>query len=263
MRSSIVIDKINNQGFLIKNNPVEILKNIFNIEGNFEIVEGQNEYLVYCNNNKLCNFNVTYEEICDYVININYKGVSYHYFCDEEKERLRLKLMDYCFDKEEKNIRIANYEYATDAEITKGNKGIAIEIEEKNINTKMFEIIVSSLNFEDSIEKIYNRLSVLSSNNNIKIKKYIKLNTCDYREKITDLLIIRDGNLEEYITSVNTNINGSELNYILKKGINGYSVSFFNNSIETIQSSYLALNNQVDFVKKIEKKNKVLTKQLK
>lgn len=262
MKEKVYMNKNGKSGYLIKEEPIQVLKSIFNIEGNFEIKKEQRDFLLYCNNELICKFNITYSELFDYIINIYYKGCVYHYYCDDDIESLRLNMMEYNFNRENKDIRIFSSSYSVSADIIENDKGIAVEIGEKIENLKMFEQIVSSLKMDDSLEKIYNKLSIFLSDGNIKIKKYSKMNTVDYREKVTDLLIVRDGILQSYLTSVDTNIYGKNMRYELKKDMEGYSVSFNGDSIAEFNALHFVLGEKMRFVSKLEfdAKKKLLSK---
>ena len=90
-----------------------------------------------------------------------------------------------------------------------------------------------------------------------------KLNTCDYREKITDLLVIKYGEIQEYIADVVVDIGDKERNFVFSKNNNNYSITFNNGSIEDFTSSYFLANEQVEFIKKIEQKQKKLSRTIK
>lgn len=256
MKRSIIIDKEDSNGYLIRNNPIKVIKNIFDIERDLRIEKENNEYCVFYDSKLLCKYSVTYEELYDYIINILYKGEEYHYYCDEENERLRLNLREYCYSNDGKNIRILDNGYGASAEITENDKGLAIDIEEKDIDISKFKEIINSLDFESPLNIIFNKLKLVCSNEDVKIKKYSKMNTIHYEEKVTDLLIIRNGILQNYLTSIDTNIFGKNMKYKLKKDIEGYSVSFNDDSIAAFRSSHFVLDEQMDFVHKLELKTK-------
>jgi len=257
MRSNVIIKKENSNGYLINNNPIEIIKNIFNIEGKFEIKKENNKYFVFCNDKLLCSYIVSYEELYDYIISISYKNCVYQFYCDEDSNSLKINLHEYYFFEKDKNIRIVNNGYGVSTDISKEHNAMSVELEKKDINLKQFENIVRTFELKDSLEIIYNKLSCLQANDNLKIKKYTFYNL---DENVSDLLVIRDGNLKEYFTSVSKNVDNNVLNYVLKKDSNGYSVAFLNNSIDLIRNSYFALDEQVGFVRQIESKKRVLSK---
>lgn len=264
MRSSLLIkneSKIK-KSFLINENPEYVLKQLLGIDGDVKVVRNDNKYLLYNNGKLLYNFNVSYQdgyELYDYVINVFDENSSYHYFCDDNHEGMKANLREYCFEENNTNYRIVNSYYFC-VDITKGNKGLAIEIEDQNIDIKFLESIIKKISLEDTLKDMYNKLSVITNCSNIKIKKYIKLNTCDFREKITDLLVIRNNELLEYLTNVTILVNNKERKFTFSKNNNNYSITFVDGSVDDFTSSYFLANEQVEFIRKIDTKKKALSK---
>lgn len=263
MKSSIVLNKKNenSKNLKIENYFEDIFKEMLNIKDNIRIDKEGIKYLLFCNDELLCSFKVNCnEELYDYIIDVFFKDSSYHYYGDVNLERLEFNLRDYCYELDERNYRITKNGYGISAEITKGNNGLAIEIEEKDMDEKIFMLVINNISLDDSLETIYSKLSVLSSNDNIKMKKYRKLNTCDYREQISDLLIIRNSSLEAYQATINKKINGEEINYVLKKDNENYTITILNSSIEGFNHAYFAINEQINFVNQIKGKEKVYSR---
>lgn len=260
MISNIVINKkIGN--LTIENYFEEIFKQMLNISDNIKIEKEGIKYILFYNDELLCSFKVNHnEELYDYVIDVFFKDSSYHYYGDENLERLEFNLRDYCYEINDRNFRITKSGYGIFGEITSGNNGIAIEIEEKNIDEKLFGVVINTISLDNSLETIYNKLSVLFSTDNLKIKKYKRLNTCDYREHITDLLVIRNSSLEEYQATINKEINGEVVNYILKKDNENYTITILDSSIEGFNHAYFAINEQIKFVNQIKGKEKVYSR---
>jgi len=263
MRSNIIINKKNgnNKNLTIEDYFEDIFNEILNIKDGIRIDKEGIKYLLFCNDELLCSFKVNCnEELYDYIIDMFFKDSSYHYYGDVNLERLEFNLRDYCYELNDKNYRITKNGYGISAEIIRCNNGIAIEIEEKDIDENIFKVVINNISFEDSLETIFNKLSVLSLNDNIKIKKYKKLNTCDYREQITDLLVIRNSSLEAYQATINKKINGEEINYVLKKDNENYTITILNSSIEGFNHAYFAINEQINFVNQIKGKEKVYSR---
>ena len=262
MKKKIIINK-NNKSNLddkISNYYETIFKNIFELNGNINIKESNNFIEVYCDNSFICKFNIEiHEYLYDYILNIYYNDCYFQYCVDNNLERLILNLSEYKFNKENKEFKISEYGFGAFAEISQDKKGLIIDIEGKDIDSDMFEKIVSSLSLDDSIEQIYNRLRILENNYGIQIKKYIKID--NYNTRLTDYLVVKENKVIQYYSNVSVKINGNDYKYILKKDDSGYSIVSSNDSINSLKASIFVLREHMDFLENFDTNDrKILSK---
>jgi len=230
----------------------KIIKNIIE-EKNIEIKNViDNEYVAYNNDNKiLCNFviNDSYHKDT-YIIRLIKENIMYEYHINFVKDKILLNLRKCNFHTDELNYNIIRYAGKQMIDIKKENKGIAIEVIDTFKDEQELIELIKNIEISDDIIKIYKKINIKQKIiNNIKIKKYSILNTCDFKELISDLIIIDNGILTEYLTTIEK----EDKKYIIKKEGSNYLIKLINSPLEDINNIYFELNDQIKFVKKLEK----------
>ena len=230
----------------------KIIKNIIE-EKNIEIKNViDNEFVAYNNDNKvLCNFVINDSHYKDtYIIRLIKENILYEYHINFIKDKITLNLKKCIYHTDELTYNIIRYDGKQIIDIKKGNKGITIEINDTFKDEQEVIELIQNIQFSDDVINIYKEISIKQKIiDNIKIKKYSILNTCDFRENISDLIIVDNGNLLEYLITIEK----ENKKYIIKKEGNNYLIKLINTSLEDINNIYFELNDQIKFVKKLEK----------
>lgn len=126
---------------------------------------------------------------------------------------------------------------------------INIELEYKSNNIEELIKLIKKINLEESIKDIFHILQEKIDMNNIKIIKYDILNTCDNYHKITDVINIENNKLIDFMVTILKD----NKKYIIQKEINNYTIKVFDESIDSLTKAYFEINDQVQFVKRLEK----------
>ena len=88
---------------------------------------------------------------------------------------------------------------------------------------------------------------------NYRIRKAIVLDTAYPQDKITDMIVMRNGILETFLITVET----EDKKYIVKKEHGNYTISITNKTLDSFLDTYIDLrNNDISFVKKLERMKK-------
>lgn len=239
---------IKNKKYFFNINLNEIFGEILEIDKKIEINKDENN--IYLNDEKICSF--TIDDNCmlyKTVIKIMKDDILYKYDVNENQECLMVMLNSCSFTKNEVNYSIERCYSKYFVDIRSKNKGIYLVLED-NLNDE-FDIVgcFSEINICDNIKDIYNKVNKkFNIFNNITIRKYNILNTVDSKEINTDLIIIENGCLIDYLTTIEK----LGKKYVIKKDNNNYSITLLNSSIDGLLSTYFDLNEQVKFVKKLE-----------
>ena len=131
--------------------------------------------------------------------------------------------------------------------IEPNNTGVYIEYETNYMDTDIIEVL-DNLTFDESLEEIYNLINnYLEDYRTLTITRY-KISKY-FKKTITDRLYLIGNNLQEFKMTVDNK-------YIVKKEDNNYVITYLDSDIEDIEKSYFNLNNQINFVKKLERKKK-------
>mgnify|MGYP007069901859 CR=1 FL=1 len=254
MKTNVVINKSiyeiyqKNKMDRIKTYIEDIIYNMYNIKGEVKIVNDNEYYLLLIDDIYVFRFtfdnDVTLE---DYIIRVYLDDKVYTYTLFDDIKQITLNLTNVLYQKEDREYSISNFNYGKGIEIHNNNVGIYIEYETNYMDTDIIEVL-DNLTFDESLEEIYNRINnYLEDYRTLSITKY---NISKYFKKvITDRLYLIGNNLQEFKMTVDNK-------YIVKKEDNNYVITYLDSDIEDIEKSYFSLNNQINFVKKLERKKK-------
>lgn len=230
----------------------EIIKEILEIDTEFELYQIDNKNYILLNKDKelISELNVSSTNLKHYVVNMNKDNKLYEYRIDIFRDIIKTKIKSCKFIKNNVNYIINVYNQYRLINICDKDNGITIEVKnEDNDEEKIIESVIN-INIEDGIKEIYEKINKKISFADIKIKKSKLINSRFMQELITDIIIINNNRLEDFLITITK----KDKTYKIKKENNNYSLSVINSSIEALTSAYFEINEQVQFVKKLEKK---------
>lgn len=225
-----------------------IIKNLLNTSESLEIKkETNNLYKVYINNTLYCKVIIDSNVIMyEYMLKIIFKDKTYTYYVDYEKNNLVVNMHEYSYKKDNKEYYVNKYYTIHEGVIIDRNNKITLIIEDKLITDNKFNNILENINFLSKLEEIYNELNKYER---IKIVKSRLINN-KTDELVTDIIKITDNNLEE----LKLTINKEDKKYIIEKTGNNYTITYINSSVCEIKESYFTITDNMNFIKKLEKK---------
>lgn len=249
-----VIDykEIKNKNCYLNLNLKKIIKDIFNLDREIEIKKSKDYDIVYINDEIFCTFSI--DDNCmlyKYLIKIVKDNIIYIYDIIEDPKNMFGKFKTCSFKKEDTKYIVERYYSKYLIDIKGEKKGICMAFGSNVDNISTIIQLLSNIEVYDKIETIYKKIIDNSNiNTDLTIKKYNILNTVDSRQIDTDLIIIENGKLINFLSIVEK----ENKKYIIKKERDNYSVTLLNNSLNGLLSSCFDMTEQFNFIKKLEKK---------
>lgn len=236
--------------YQINNNLSNIIKEILEINYEIKLEENNNAIIVTnINNNKICELHINKSLYDNYSLKINKNNILYEYKIKLNKDKLNLNIKSIKFVKDNNKYNVSIYDRFNLININKKDRQVTIELE-KELKLEELIKVTGNIILNDEINIIYEKISKEILFDNIKIKKSYILNHNVMQELITDLIVVKERVLEEFLTTIIKN----DKKFKIRKEGNNYSLTVINSSIESLISAYFEINEQVQFVKKLEKK---------
>lgn len=254
MKEQLLIKKDNKRNN-IGDYLITMLRKLFNISGRLEIKFNGNKKELYNNGKLVCEFNLDKSRESDsYILNIYVLDYSYCYMIDYQNDLIRVSLHNKNYKKDNRKYYITTLEDSVLVEVLEDNRKLELELDRDKINKKKLIYVVDKLSPADNIERIYFLLEDAIENcENYRIRKAIVLDTAYPQDKITDMIVMRNGILETFLITVET----EDKKYIVKKEYGNYTISITNKTLDSFLDTYIDLrNNDISFVKKLERKKK-------
>lgn len=247
---------LKNRNYFIEKNIETILKRIFDINTGIKIkyLKQDNEFKfeVYEKEKLYCtgNSTVSYYQNRS-ILQIKKDNTVYEYLVTFIGNKIEIILQRLIYEKNNTHYTILIYNDTYFIEIKNNDNRTLINIQDENYDIKkIFETTISIENSDD-VTTVYNKIiRVIKQVNNLEIKKNKILDKKTTTEIPVGTLTINEGVLIDYLNTIDKN--GKK--YTIKKEGNNYSYILNDSTTEDFLSSYFDFSEQVQFIKKLEKK---------
>lgn len=235
----------------LNKNIKRIIKEIFDISDDIEIKEKDHVNTVLRKDEKICHFFIKKNiKTNKYILKILKDDIVYEYLMTIEKEEITGSLTKIEIENQELKGYILRYDEKQIICINKNGKEICIEIEDDINDKKSLIDLFYKINIDDKLNEIYYQITENNIIENIKIKKSIILDTNYFQEIITDKLYVENGIVVDYKTTIFKN----NKTYVIEKNMHECTIKTFDSSIEALSYIFFELNDQINFIKKLERK---------
>lgn len=256
MKNKIVVKKniINLNDFEFNNLSIDnylesIIRGIFDTNKSIKIIKKEKYcYSIYLEDNYECDLKLDSNIILfDYELKLIYKDKVINYLIDDDGGRLNISMNAYSYKKNNVDYFVTKCSNIYEGIIINRCNKIDIALESNMLNDEVFRNILETINCNDSLEELYNKL-----NNNFSRVKIVKSRLIDNKtnEIITDKIIVKDNLLEE----LKVTIDSDNKKYVIEKINGNYVVTYVNSSLEDISKSIFNINNNTKTFKSLEKR---------
>jgi len=216
------------------------------------INEDNGRYQVLKNNKQLCTFKINkYSEIYDFIINIFEEDKEYCYHIIDEGVKIMANLAYHRYTKDGIKYHLGGTQNFLTITITKDKEIVSIQIYMGDREQNNIKDLTDSISLNDTIHDLYNKINIfITDYHKLRIKKSNILNTIDRKEQVTDLIYIDNNELIDYMSTTSNN----DKKYVVRKENNNYMLTCINGNVDDFVSSYFLVNDEVKFIKKLEKK---------